>query len=45
MKFIIVISHVISHDLNQFFEPFEKFDNFLVINGFFYEFDHKYVVN
>jgi hypothetical protein len=45
MKFIVVISHVISHNLTQICEPFEKFDNFHVINGFFYNHDHKYVVN
>jgi len=35
MKFIGVISHVISHNLNQIWEPFKKFDNFHVINDFF----------
>jgi len=30
MKFIVVISH----NLNQICEPFEKFDNFHVISGF-----------
>jgi hypothetical protein len=35
MKFILVISHVISHNLNQICEPFENFHNFHVINGFF----------
>ncbi len=35
MKFIIVISHFIINNLNQICEPFEKFDNFHVINGFF----------
>ncbi len=40
MKFIIVISHVISHNLNQICEPFEKFDNFHVINGLFYNHGH-----
>jgi hypothetical protein len=30
-----VVSHVISHNLNQNYEPFEKFDNFHVINGLF----------
>jgi hypothetical protein len=35
MTFVIVISHVIPHDLNQISEPFENFDNFHVINGFF----------
>jgi hypothetical protein len=35
MKFIVVISHAISHNLNQICEPFEIFDNFHVINGFF----------
>ncbi len=34
MKFIVVISHVISHNLNQICESFENFDNFHVINGF-----------
>ncbi len=34
MKFIVVISHVISHNLSQIFQLFEKFDNFHVINGF-----------
>jgi hypothetical protein len=45
MKFIVVISHVISHNLNQICEPFEKIDNFHVINGFFYSPNHKYVIN
>jgi hypothetical protein len=34
-KLIIVISHVIPHDLNQTFKPFENFENFHVINEFF----------
>jgi hypothetical protein len=38
MKFIVIILHVISHNLNQIGEPFEKFDNFHVINGFFLQF-------
>jgi hypothetical protein len=29
MKFIVVISHVISHYLNQICEPLEKFDIFM----------------
>ncbi len=37
--------HVISDNLNQICESFEKFDNFHVINGFFNSHDHKYVVN
>jgi hypothetical protein len=45
MKFIVVISNVISHNLNQICEPLEKFDNFYVINGVFYGLDDKYVVN
>jgi hypothetical protein len=45
MKFIVIISHVISHDLNQICEPFENFDNFQVINRFLYSLDHKYVLN
>jgi hypothetical protein len=45
MKFIVVISHVISHNLNQICEPFQKIDNFHFINGFFYSPNHKYVVN
>jgi hypothetical protein len=36
-KFIVVISHFISHNLNQIFEPFEKFDNFHVIKEFFFQ--------
>jgi len=35
LKFIVVISNVISHNLNQICEPFEKFDDFHVINGVF----------
>jgi hypothetical protein len=45
MKFLVVVSHNISHNLNQNCEPFEKFDNFHVVNGFFYGPSHKYVVN
>jgi len=41
INFIIVISHV----LNQICEPLENFDNFHVINGFFKNPSHKYVVN
>jgi hypothetical protein len=37
MKFIVIISHVISHNLGQIFEPFDKFDHFHVINGFSFE--------
>jgi hypothetical protein len=29
MKFIVVFSHVVSHNLNQICEPFEKFDIFM----------------
>jgi hypothetical protein len=35
MKFIVVISNVISHNLNQICEPFENFDDFHVIYGAF----------
>jgi hypothetical protein len=45
MKFIVIISHVISHNLNQICEPVENFDNFHVINGFFNSHDDKYVAN
>jgi hypothetical protein len=45
MKFILVISHFISHNLNQICEPLQNFDNFHVINGFFYGHHDKYVVN
>jgi hypothetical protein len=34
MKLVVVISHVISHNLNQICESFKKFDNFHVINNF-----------
>ncbi len=36
MKFIVVISHIISHNLNQICELVEKFDYFHVINEFFF---------
>jgi hypothetical protein len=42
MKFILVISHVISQDLNQICEPFEIL---ILLMGFFYNFDHKYAMN
>jgi hypothetical protein len=35
MKFIVVISNFISHHLNKICEPFEKFDDFHVINEVF----------
>jgi hypothetical protein len=41
MKFIVIISHVISHNLNQICEPFENFDNCHVINSFIYGPDHN----
>jgi hypothetical protein len=31
MKFIVVISHVISHNLNQICEPSKTFDDFHVL--------------
>ncbi len=45
MKFIVIISHVTSHNLNQICEPFENFDYIQVINSCFHDLDHKYVVN
>ncbi len=45
MKFVIIISHVISHKLNIVCESFENFDHLHVTNEFFYSIDHKYVTN
>jgi hypothetical protein len=42
MKFIVVISHVISYNLNQICEPFEKFDIFMSQMGLFTGPNHKY---
>jgi len=42
MKFIIIISHFISHNLNQICEPFEKFDNFYIINWVFITYERVF---
>jgi hypothetical protein len=34
----LVISHVISHNLNQISEPFQKFGSFHLTNGFSFKF-------
>jgi hypothetical protein len=32
MKFIIAISHVVPHNLNHVYKPFEEFDHFHITN-------------
>jgi hypothetical protein len=36
MEFTLVISHVVSHNLNEISEPFQKFGGFHLTNGSFF---------
>ncbi len=45
MKFLLPISHVISHNVDDICEPCEKFDIFISQIVFFQGIDHKYVID